>query len=533
MNYQTGAVCVLLAAGFAGGTAVMNPYEEVRWETTEYLHSFTHLHASSGQLQALWEMGFRHFPISNYYPSKPLYPLPSEFVREHPDAIGAPNAEQHTTTDAALHFNVIGSYYTTGYGETPKLELSKPPLEHTFRNLHVFNAAEEPWRGVYRLDLAFASVAKDVATASVSVTIDGALEVSEMNFAVTAGNGIVRDRVLTPSSRRALTLKTLAECMHVRIAFDPATTRITQFRLMQGVNRPWRDAFRAGLDGTRRDADGKPVEGLMFADGGGITINHPTEPLARICEQLDFDERVLGIEFWNQRRMFGGRTLELAETMPFYTMWDDVLRSGRRCFGFCVKDHCLNWRGRNVLLVPPGVTEATAREREALRAYRHGCFFGLLGAMSVSPEGKPVQPYDLSEFRFTRLVVRRTEGQPTGLEVTVDGADARLRPNTHIRFITEQGIAQVADRGTTYFAFPRAADGRVTCRYVRVEAFAYPNTHLGGQALTSAALNKMTVFQIGRLHDFRADMGMPTMDGDKGTPLGVVDMIFSQPILFR
>ncbi len=532
MKYQFTMFSILLAAGFAGGTVVINPYEEVQWETTEYLHSFTHQHTRSSNLPALWDMGFRHFPISNYYPSKPLYPLPAEFVRDNPGAIGAPNAEQHSTLDSHIHFNAVGSFYTTGHGETPRVKRDKSPITHEFKNLHIFNPDTEPWRGVYRLDLAFASVAEGGTPPSVSLTINGAVQASFKDLAVTADNIAVQDRVLTLSSGRSLTLKASAKSIRVHITFDPATTRITQFRLMQGVYRPWRDAFRAALDGTLENADGTPLEGLMFADGGGITINHPGEPLERICEKLDFDERVLGIEFWNQHEMFGGQTLKQAETMPFYKLWDDVLRSGRRCFGFCVKDHCLYGRGRNVLLIP-GDAESTTREREALRAYRNGCFFGLLGAISVNSEGKPVQPYDKSEFRFTRIALRHVKGASAGVEVSVSGADAQQRPNVQIRFITEQGTVLVVDAETAYFAFPFTANGDVACRYVRVEAFAYPNTHLGGEALTAAALAEMNVFQIARLHNFRGSSGVVYMDADAGTPLGVVDMIFSQPILFR
>jgi len=89
------------------------------------------------------------------------------------------------------------------------------------------------------------------------------------------------------------------------------------------------------------------------------------------------------------------------------------------------------------------------------------------------------------------------------------------------------------DGGSATFVLPRAADGSVACRYVRVEAFAYPNTHSGGQVLTPGAFAALNVFQIARLHDVRGDSGVVYMDGDSGTPLGIADMLFAQPILFR
>jgi len=521
---------LLLVGASHAAERVLNPYRDVDWGTVTYVHSFSHQHATHSRLQTLRDMGYGHLPISNYYPSKPLYPLPEDFRKANPDVLGAPNAEQHSTTDSPIHFNAIGSYYTTGYGETPRVQRDRSPIAHVFRGLHVFDPAREPWRGIYRLDLRFDAAANS-GEASVRLTVEGARQASYKDFSEPADGGIVRDRVLTLASARSTTFKATAPEIRVQIVFDPAVTRITQFRLMQGTYRPWRDTFRAALDGSARDAEGRPIEGLMFPEGGGITINHPGESVTRLAEYLDFDPRVLGIEVWNQHEMFGGQTLEKAATMPFYTLWDEVLRTGRRCFGFFVKDHCIFGRGRNVLLMPPGGDTAT-RERQALQAYRNGRFFGLLGAMTVGADGKPTMPYDQSNFRFTRLALRREADKPVSLDVSVDGADTQRRPNTQIRFITDQGVACVVDGNSGSFILPRSADGRVACRYVRVEAFAYPNTHSGGQTLTPAAFTALNVFQIARLHDVRGDSGVVYMDGKDGTPLGIVDMLFSQPIQF-
>ncbi|MFA7052648.1 MAG: hypothetical protein WC328_06485 [Kiritimatiellia bacterium] len=69
--------------------------------------------------------------------------------------------------------------------------------------------------------------------------MDGARQISYKDFAEPADGGIVRDRVMTLSSARSLTLKAVAATMRVRIVFDPAVARVTQFRLMQGSYRPW------------------------------------------------------------------------------------------------------------------------------------------------------------------------------------------------------------------------------------------------------------------------------------------------------
>lgn len=509
---------------------IVNPYAQVDWAKVEFLHSFSHQHGRDPQV--FWDMGFRHLPFSNYYPSRPVYPLPEVFVKAHPDTIGAPNAEQHSTIDSGIHFNAMGSYYTTGYGKTPRINADVAPIEHVFSDLNVFDAQKSPWLGIYRLDLSIAHKSGTDKEVAVKLTIQGASQVNHKTF-TPVGDGAVRERLLTAKSLETLYLKTESNSVRVRLDFDPASTCITRFRLMQEVNRPWQDAFRAALDGVRKDSDGRPIEGLLFPDGGGITINHPRNSVESLAEMLDFDPRVLGIEVWNMyyavhdHAGFGGT--KDGPGMEFYRRWDGILRTGRRCFGFFVKDHTSDGQGRNVLLVPPSAGLARdKRERNALRAYREGCFFGLLGAMAVDKAGSVVAPYDYSQFRFARIAVRETDGgEPVGVEVAVTGADRTQRPNTQIRFITDAGVAHIANGDQAYFAFPRSATGSVLCRYVRVEAFAYPNTNLGGRPLPAAALSKMNVHEISCLHELSPSAVGPADQA----PIPVVDMIFSQPIL--
>lgn len=98
-------------------------------------------------------------------------------------------------------------------------------------------------------------------------------------------------------------------------------------------------------------------EKLHYPDGGGMTLNHPTGKLADYLPMLDFDPRVLGIEVWNQLTSGFGSSRGFYDDTPgphlhFYELWDQILRTGRRCWGFFVKDHNTLGRGRNVLLVP-------------------------------------------------------------------------------------------------------------------------------------------------------------------------------------
>ncbi len=509
-----------------GDVEIVDPYSQVKWDTVKYVHSFSHQHGHDPQV--LWDMGFRHLPLSNYYPSRPVYPLPGGFVEKYPDALGAPNAEQHSTIDSGIHFNAIGSWYTTGYGESPRLKAGAAPIEHVFTSLSVFNAKNSPWVGIYRLDLRIAGLSGADGEPAVALTVEGAVECNRKTFA-TVGDGAIRRRRLTEESPGAINLKTLSDRVKVRLDFDPASTRITQFRMMQGTNRPWRDAFHAALDGTGTDEHGQATEGLLFPDAGGITINHPHSPLPSLLDMLDFDPRVLGIEVWNYHRAFGG------ESMEFYQRWDEILKTGRRCYGFFVKDHGTFDRGRNVLLTA-WAPEATRQEREheALRAYREGRFFGLLGALAVDDAGRITVPYDYSKFRFAGIAVwADSTGRRVGVSASVTGADRNRRPNTQIRFITDAGVAHIAAGEEAYFAFPRDSSDTITCRYVRIEAFAYPDTHLNGKPLTAEALAAMNVHEISCIHDRLGPSGSSKIDTTGQSPIPVVDMLFSQPILIR
>ena len=103
---------------------------------------------------------------------------------------------------------------------------------------------------------------------------------------------------------------------------------------------------------------------LLYSDGGGLTLNHPTWTKNQnlfsmdiFPQILDMDERVLGVEIFSS-------------TIWDTELWDQILMSGRRCWGFAVPDHYhkshSTWYGRNVLVVP----ELT--QHECLKAIRNG-----------------------------------------------------------------------------------------------------------------------------------------------------------------
>ena len=510
-----------VAASDNGGD-LEDPYAGIDWEQCEFVHSMSHQHQgqTEASLDGFREMGYRHLAFSNYYPSAPTFPLPASYLEKHPDLIGAPNAEQHSFPDAPLHFNSLGSLLATGYGASVGgARLKNSPIIHRFENLNIFDPAR-PWEGVYRLDLRLA--ATDPAPPA-SLTVTGATECAFRDQF--ADLGPVRDRLFTPGNH-VIHLRATAPTLEVALTFDPARQEITQFRLMQGANRPWRDVFRAALDS------------LLHADGGGITLNHPTGKVEDYTAMLDYDPRVLGIEVWNQLTSgFGSnRGFYDSSTGPhlhFYRLWDDILRTGRRCWGFFVKDHNTFGRGRNILVTPPLAPLSPAeREAAALRAYRRGSFFGSVAAIAANDAGETVAPFDRSDFRFSRLTVKKDpDGRPAALLAAVAGNDAVKRPRLQIRFITDQGIAAVVDGPEAEFPLPRDARGRLVPAFVRVEAIAYPDTHLLGQPLTPEAVGTMNVHEISRLHDRMAVRG-PRFFGTPAelrAPIPIADMIFSQP----
>jgi len=506
-----------------------NPYEDVDWDTWECVHSMSHQHqgTTTASLESFREMGYGHFAFSNYYPSAPT-PLIPTFREKHPDIVWAPNAEQHSFLDTGLHFNSLGSRLDTGYGESlSAAERKASPIEYRFESLIPFHD-ERPWEGVYRLDLRTGEAAEK---AEALLTIRGATACNRKeNF---ADEGPIKKRSF-PAGKHSLYLRANRDTIDLTLEYDPAKIAITQFRLMQGTNRPWREMFRAALDGEEQS--GKTVGGLLHPDGGGITLNHPTGKLESYAEMLDFDPRVLGIEVWNQLTSGFGSDRGFYTSMKnppghFYQLWDQILATGRRCWGFFVKDHNTYGRGRNVLLTPP-LADLSSEKREAalLRAYRTGSFFGSVASIATDENGKTIAPYDHSDFRFRHIRMRRDkDGRTIAVEAAVAGNNPDQKPNVQIRFITENGISHVADAAESEFKILASSPPR----FIRVEACAYPDTHQKGKPLNAEFIRKLSPAQIATLHDRQFERG-PGFFGNSAelrTPLPIVDQIFSQPIL--
>jgi hypothetical protein len=494
--------------------------------------SHQHQGQNEASLDLFREMGYGHFAFSNYYPSAPTYPLPDPWLARNSGIIAAPNAEQHSFLDAGLHANSLGSLLATGFGASvPGAKWKISPLLHRFEGLTPFSGPR-PWEGVYRLDLKLES--KD-PKATATLSIEGATEcVLREGF---AEKGAIIGRTIAAGSH-TFHLRAAAKEIDVRVDFDPAILTNTQFRLMQGSNRSWREVFRAALDGET--VDGALRGGLLHSDGGGITLNHPTGKRDDYLPMLDFDPRVLGIEVWNQLTSGFGSNRGFYETAGgaapdhFLRLWDEILATGRRCWGFFVKDHNTYGRGRNVLLVPPlDSLDPSAREAAALRAYRKGTFFGAVSSIATNETGEVVAPFDHSGFRFRHLaLVRDAKGEAKALQIAVGGQDESRRPNVQIRVVTERGVSAVIDASEGEWILPQDASGRATPAFLRVEAIAYPDTHANGQRLSADRVRSMKISDIARLHDRQIERGR-TFYGNPAelrTPVPAVDLIFSQPM---
>ncbi len=305
---------------------MIDPYAAVDWNTVHRIGSANHMHITSQKaLDNGYRYGIRHFPLSNYYPSAPYDAgtRPSDFrLRQHWPARRVDGG----TIDPPIDWNDIITW-------------------------------QEEIEAPYRSELPFT----EGGPAFNRVPADILFSPNGEHHSFTNS----RSHICCPGS--AFTSGN----------FDPKGIRygLQAHGFVIGFGGPWQAAFE-GM-----------IEQLKYPDGGGITISHPTW-FSRLTDEhvlqmLDFDSRVLGLEVYND---YSGRRnwdetpgyIQPDECAPGFSLalWDRVLATGRRCWGFCVPDHSVergtDWHGRNILLTT-GFTE-----QECLRAYRQGRFYGCL-----------------------------------------------------------------------------------------------------------------------------------------------------------
>jgi len=183
---------------------------------------------------------------------------------------------------------------------------------------------------------------------------------------------------------------------------------------------------------------------------------------------LDFDERVLGIEIYNDysaKRNWSETANYKApsESEPGFSLnlWDRILSTGRRCWGFCVPDHSVgkdgNWDGRSILLV----SECT--EYDCLKAYRQGQFYGCLKDNGLT----------ITDFTATDSSI-----------------SVRTNQTATIKFITEAGLVKAIKGESATYELPRR-NGAPDLVFARIEV----DTALGERLFLQPVMYKVSAQQ--------------------------------------
>ncbi len=390
--------------GDASSFLVDNPYAEVDWTKTTCVTSTTHVHVEDQEKLDLYyhKFGLRHFAISNYYPSAPAYPLKSIRYNQY-------KVEQD--------FGMIVNLDPTKTGKARWADGKF--VEGPFRWNDIIAKGPRAWAHElpaslqanlpFRLgDLIFKNVPDDVLVspnAEHHGFLNSELHACAVGSLYCSGNFDAHDVYKTQEHGYAI-----------------------------GTGLPWEIAFK------------KMTDPLLYADAGGITINHPIWsrlPFEDITRMLDFDHRVLGIEVYND-----GDTYTRGEDgSPIAVdLWDKILCTGRRCLGFFVPDHSVA-RGKNVLMVP------ALTEYECLKAYRKGAFIG-----TIIGTGLQFTRIHLEDNRLTVAL-----NEPANISFITDAVSDKQNVASH--------FAREAD-----YKIPTGPDGCPTISYVRVEVVDYTST---------------------------------------------------------
>lgn len=373
--------------------SVDNPYEGIDWDKIIYTPSATHVHVEGqAKLDAMYnKFKLRHMPISNYYPSAPYYPAnkitKNYFINQDFGVVYNPDK---TITGKAKWAN---GKYLQGPVDWNKIIM-------------------DPKSGWYK---------------ELPADLKNRLPIKQGDLLY---NNIPEDVIISPNAEHhSFTNSPLHACavgsLYASGNFDVHNDfKTIDHGYSSGTGLPWEKVFTQML------------EKLLFRDGGGITINHPTWSgltFDEVTKMLDFDNRVMGIEVYNDTCATGygeparGWALKL---------WDDVLKTNRRCLGFFVPDHTIG-RGKNILLVPQFT------EQECLKAYRNGAFYGALNGETI---------------RFTHISLSENQ-----LKV-------KLNNRASIRIVSNAGEVQKTNAKEAVYKIPTDTKGIPAISYIRIEA---------------------------------------------------------------
>ncbi|MBR2837748.1 MAG: hypothetical protein IKE55_03090 [Kiritimatiellae bacterium] len=378
-------------ADAAGGGADVpqrnrHPYKDVDWATALQIRGTTHVHCKTQEELDTILKRIEFLTLSNYYPSAPWWPISKmteNYFRLHHDFPVMVNGKR---VDGPFDWNAIVGKW--------------------IKELPADLQAEYPFKEG-------APIFKPLP--------EGVLEAPNAehhSFRRDGNRPAPRLHMNAPGSSFASG------------TFDQWQKRRFQTGERGGYNFGSGEHWKTAID--------RMIAGLIFPDGGGVTVNHPKWSAYDrnfMLEILDYDPRVLGIEVVEG----GGNKSE--------SYWDWVLSTGRQCFGFFVPDHSIrrkdNSFGVNVLLTPERTVQA------CLRAYREGNFYG-------AKRG-------LNELKFTRVTfkdatVEAETDKPARLQViTAIGPVAEVENGTSIKWTIEKpGLAAGPRNAVHMFARVKA-----------------------------------------------------------------------------
>ena len=359
------------------------PYSDVDWSKIQEVHTTSHGHCENQKmLDAYLDRGFELLTVSNYYPSAPTMPLKTFHDRHYYVHHDFPVMVKGKRTDGPFDWTKIVSEWKDEL--PPEMQKKLPFTEGPLRFSRVpDNIMEAP-------------NAEHHAFFGDDGRIISGLHMCAPGSAFCSGTFDKRNRFLSHGKGYCFGS---GEHMHTAVS--------------------------------------RMVDGLIYPDGGGVTVNHPAWSHLKdevIWDLLDYDPRVLGIEVYNMCKPSKNYPWSRGNCEDY---WDRALSTGRQCFGFFVPDWGLK-EGVNVLLVPEKSVRA------CLQAYRRGNWYGAIKGRKI--------------LRFTSI---KFDG--AHLKVTLD------KP-AHLQVITKRGVTAWSNSKT--ISFDVAAADREKYGYLRVRAYA-------------------------------------------------------------
>ena len=359
-----------------------NPYCDVNWEKVHSITSCTHMHCTDQKiLNRYLESGLEFALLSNYYPSAPYYPLEN------------------------IHVNTFRcrqkGYCFRGEWHKEELDLNKT-IAQWKETLDPEIRAQLPFEEGPRM---FPDVPEDLLQGPNA----------EHHWFTDAGVWL---HICAPGS--------MLGSGHFDI---PGKFGLAAHGYQLGAPVPWREGFRKLLDN------------LLTEDGGGIVLNHPTWshlPPDFLCEMLDYDPRVLGIEVYNHNS-------EDSFSDFSENLWDVILSTGRQCYGFFTQDHPTVdqlWKGK-IILLPE---ERTAQS--CLRAMRQGRFYGCITGnglrfTSMTFDGKTLRARCNRKATF-KLICKKgvVEDVVTGTDFAYEVPEGKEKEMGYLRLTAQEGRAE-------------------------------------------------------------------------------------------